>query len=409
MSHVLRNALLPDGRQVDITVTDGRIAAVTPAGTAMPAGSTSDDLGGRLLLPALGEPHAHIDKALTGDSIPNPKGDLMGAIEEWIAAEDRGVLTHDDMVARATAALERLLLNGTTAVRSHINIGGSVGVAYLRAVKQAVKHFEGLMDIQLVALTHQPMTGRDGAHNRAALLEAIELGIDLVGGCPHLDPDPQGLIDNAIRVATDAGIGIDLHTDETLDPDMLSLPLLARSIRDTGFPHPVSASHCVSLSVQPLEVQHSVAKEVAAAGISIIPLPQTNLFLQGWQHPVSMPRGITPIDVLREHGVLVAAGADNVQDPFNPMGRSDGLETAALLVMAAHQLTDVAMDLVSNAVRQVIGLDRVTMQAGDPADFVAIAAPTVRGAMADAPRDRMVYRHGRLVARRTETSAITRS
>lgn len=408
MSHVLRNALLPDGRLVDVTVDNGRIAGIAAAGGPVTAGHSSDDVGGRLLLPALGEPHAHIDKALTGDSIPNPKGDLMGAIEAWIAAEDRGQLGHDDMVERSAAALERLLLNGTTAVRSHINIGGSTGTAYLRAVKEATKRFDGLMDIQLVALTHQPMTGSAGAHNRAALLEAVEMGIDMVGGCPHLDPDPQGLIDNAIRVAADAGIGIDLHTDETLDPGMLTLPLFARAIQETGFPHPVSASHCVSLSVQPLDIQHSVAKEVAAAGISIIPLPQTNLFLQGWQHPVSMPRGITPIDVLREHGVLVAAGADNVQDPFNPMGRSDALETAALLVMAAHQLTDVAMELVSNSVRQVIGLERVDVQIGSPADFVAIAAPSVRGAMADASRDRMVFRHGRLVARRTETSVITR-
>jgi len=403
---VLRNALLADGRSVDLTVDKGRITAVSPAGSPLPAGATIDDLGGRLLLPALGEPHAHIDKALTGDSIPNPKGDLMGAIEAWIAAEDRGQLTHDDMVARATAALERLLLNGTTAVRSHVNIGGSTGASYLRAVKEAVKRFDGLMDIQLVALTHQPISGSDGAHNRAALLEAVELGIDLVGGCPHLDPDPQGLIDNAIRVATEAGIGIDLHVDETLDPNMLTLPMFARAVQETGFPHPVSASHCVSLSVQPLDVQKSVAREVAAAGISIIPLPQTNLFLQGWQHPVSMPRGITPIDVLRDHGVRVAAGADNVQDPFNPMGRSDGLETAALLVMAGHQLPDVAMDLVSNSVREVIGLGRVEMRVGDPADFVAITAPSVRGAMADAPRDRMVFRHGRLVARRTESATI---
>ena len=122
-----------------------------------------------------------------------------------------------------------------------------------------------------------------------------------------------------------------------------------------------------------------------------------------------MPRGIAPIDVLRDHGVRVAAGADNVQDPFNPMGRSDGLETAALLVMAAHQLPPAAMDLVSNAGREVLGLARVEMRVGDPADFFAITAPSVRGAIADAPRDRMVFRQGRLVARRTETATIVRT
>ncbi|MFM8530276.1 MAG: amidohydrolase family protein, partial [Ilumatobacteraceae bacterium] len=227
-------------------------------------------------------------------------------------------------------------------------------------------------------------------------------------GCPHLDPDPQGLIDNALRVASDAGIGVDLHVDETLDPDMLSLSLLARSVLETGFAHDVSASHCVSLSMVPLRVQEVVAREVAEARIAVIPLPQTNLFLQGWEHDVAMPRGIAPINVLRDAGVRVAVGADNVQDPFNPMGRSDALETASLLVMAAHQLPDAAVDLVGNSGREVLGVGRVDMQVGDPADLVAIAAPTVRSAMADAPRDRIVFRRGREVARRTETATINR-
>lgn len=408
MTNVLSNALLPDGRRVDISVEQGRIAAVGAAGTLSTASGSAVDLGGRLVLPGFVEPHAHIDKALTADDVPNRTGDLMGAIDAWVAAAGRGQFTFDDMVTRAQAALERLLLNGTTAVRTHVNVGGGVGVNYLRAVQQAVAGFRDLMDIQVVALTASPMTGAEGAENRAALLEAVALGVDLVGGCPHLDPDPHGLIDNALRVASDAGIGLDLHVDETLDPGMLSLRMLARSVMDTGFPHEVSASHCVSLSMVPRSVQEAVAREVAGARIAVIPLPQTNLFLQGWEHDVAMPRGIAPINVLRDAGVRVAVGADNVQDPFNPMGRSDALETASLLVMAAHQLPDAAVELVGNSGRDVLGVGRVDMKVGDPADLVAIAAPTVRGAMADAPRDRIVFRRGREVARRTETSVIKR-
>ncbi len=158
----------------------------------------------------------------------------------------------------------------------------------------------------------------------------------------------------------------------------------------------------------PIEVQQAVAREAAEARIAVIPLPQTNLFLQGWEHESAMPRGIAPINVLRDAGVRVAVGADNVQDPFNPMGRSDALETASLLVMAAHQLPDAALELVGNCGREVLGVGRVDMRVGDPADLVAIAAPTVRGAMADAPRDRIVYRRGRRVAQRSETAAIVR-
>jgi cytosine deaminase len=43
----------------------------------------------------------------------------------------------------------------------------------------------------------------------------------------------------------------------------------------------------------------------------------------------------------------VAGGADNLQDPFNVVGRADPLETAALLVMAGHLDPATAYDLVA--------------------------------------------------------------
>ena len=51
-----------------------------------------------------------------------------------------------------------------------------------------------------------------------------------------------------------------------------------------------------------------------------------------------MPRGVTAVKALRAAGVNVAAGADNLQDPFNPVGRGDPLETAGLMIMTAHVL-----------------------------------------------------------------------
>jgi cytosine deaminase len=66
--------------------------------------------------------------------------------------------------------------------------------------------------------------------------------------------------------------------------------------------------------------------------------------------------------------------------------------------MAGHVLPDAAYDMVSNNVRRVMGLAPVTFRPGDPADFVAIDAPSIRGAIADAPLDRKVFKNGRLVA-----------
>ena len=404
-AHVYRNARLADGRIVDVHVSDGTIERVDRSRTVAPedAPTRSTDLGGWLLLPAMAEPHAHLDKALTAERVPNPTGDLLGAIDAWVAATTAGVFTHDDMVARVRAALERLLLNGVTAVRSHINAGERSGTRHLLAANEAAADFEGVMDIQFVSLVHTPMTGPGSEPNVQALYDCAELGAGIMGGCPHLEPDAVGAIDVAIRAATETATMIDLHTDETLDPGVLTLRELARRVEAVGFDAGVAASHCVSLGMQPPLVQAEVAREIAGAGIAIVTLPQTNLYLQGRGQPCATPRGLTALHALLDAGVLVAAGADNVQDPFNLVGRSDPLETAALLVMAGHLMPDEAYDLVSNNVRRMMGLAPVTFEAGSPADFVAIDAPSIRGAIADAPADRIVIHAGRVVARTSTT------
>lgn len=416
---LITNARLADGRTVDLEIADGAIAAVTPSGGREPVGGHAGgggtaeigevvDVGGWLVLPAMAEPHAHLDKALTAEMIPNPTGDLAGAIEAWTNAADAGAFTHDDMVARIRAALEKLVLHGVTAVRSHVNCGGGSGVRHLMAVQEAIAPYADIVHVELVALLHSPMTGPEGADNRAALAAAIEAGIDLVGGCPHLEPDGRGSIEVALSAARDAGLPVDLHVDETLDPTMATIRDLARAVVDRGHDTPVTASHCVSLGSMPVATQEEVAGEVAAAGISIITLPQTNLFLQGRDHPSATPRGLTALRALVAAGVRVAAGADNVQDPFNLIGRSDPLETAALMVLAGHVPPDDAYDMVANEARRVMGLAPVRFEVGDPADLVAVDAPSIRATIADAPAARKVFRAGRLVAETTTSHRVDR-
>ena len=91
-----------------------------------------------------------------------------------------------------------------------------------------------LLEIQVVALPSNPMTGPEGRVNRDALDAAIEIGVDLIGGCPHLDPDGPGLIAHSLAVATEAGIGLDLHVDEMLDPKVRRLPFRSRLVRATA-------------------------------------------------------------------------------------------------------------------------------------------------------------------------------
>jgi cytosine deaminase len=95
--------------------------------------------------------------------------------------------------------------------------------------------------------------------------------------------------------------------------------------------------------------------------------------------------------------VNVAAGADNLQDPFNPVGRACPFETAGLMVMTSHLSPGDAWDAVSANSARLMRLESISVAPGDRADLVAVRAATVREAIAFGPNDRMVWHRGRTV------------
>ena len=319
----------------------------------------------------------------------------MGAIEAIEA--HRHLITLDDTIVRAERAARMMLANGVTVIRTHADLTMANGLMSVQALIDVRDRLRGLVEIQVCALTGWPSLGPEGADQRALLRDAIAAGVDLIGGCPHLESDPAAANDLFLTMAAEAGLPVDLHTDETLNPATLGLADLARRVIDTGFAHGVTASHCVSLGLQSEHRQREVAELVADAGISVIALPHTNLFLQGRQHQTAMPRSLTAVAALRAAGVTVAAGADNLQDPFNPVGRADPLETAGLMVMAAHLLPDDALATVTGMSRVAVGLAPSGVQTGARADLVAVPAHTVREAIAMGPQPRFVTSGGQIV------------
>jgi cytosine deaminase len=395
-SLVLRRVTLADGRTTDVAVAAGVITAVDGALPAA-ADATVLDLEGYVLLPAPVEPHAHLDKAFLAERILNPQGHLLGAIEAMDA--NRESLTVEDIAERAERAARLMVVNGTTAIRSHADIVTGHGLRSVEGLVEARRRLGDLVDLQIVALIAWPVTGHAGADHRALVRDALAAGADVVGGCPYLDDDPVEAHEVLLELAAGGGHMVDLHTDETLDLAVLGLRDLARRVGASGFPHRVTASHCVSLGMQPRETQLAVADEVAAAGVGVVTLPQTNLYLQGRETACATPRGLTAIRPLMAAGVRVAGGADNLQDPFNLVGRGDPLETAALLVMAGHLMPDEAYDAVSTVARDVLGLPPVRIEPGCPAELLAVKASGVREAVALAPADRVVIHRGRVVSR----------
>ncbi|GAA3991096.1 hydrolase [Allokutzneria multivorans] len=399
-SLLLRGVRLADGATADVGLRGGKIAEVGPAGS-LTGWPEALELSGYLLLPAPAEPHAHLDKALTTERVENPAGDLVTAIELWRGFSPS--MEHEDIVRRATEAALMSLTSGATAIRTHVDVGGVAGLRCLKAlleVREALKH---RLDLQLVAFVDVPLSGEAGAENRALMRTSVEMGADAVGAFPYADPDPRECHRVCLAIADEFGVPVDLHTDETTDPDVLYLEHFAELVKETGFAHGAAASHCVSLGMQPPEVAARVAESVAAAGISVICLPQTNLGLQSREHTGAPARGLTALRELLAAGVTVAGGGDNVQDPFNPIGRGDPLEAAALLVSAGHLSPRAAYDAVSSGARAAMGLPEVQVRQGFPAELLAIRANGVGDAVARASAERIVIHRGRVVSRTTLT------
>ncbi len=393
-----QRTLFTDGRlgekQVDIFCDEnGRIAAITPAHDRH---NTTHDvevsLAGQLILPSFVEPHSHLDKAFLADRVDNPDGDLMGAIRGLEAV--RHTITFDDTVDRATRAAHLMSRNGVTSVRTHADTTVAGGLTSVSALLEARNRCKDFIDIQVAMLLEWPVTGHDAQSRLSLAREAIASGVHVVGGCPHLDPNPREAVDVLLSLALESGLPLDLHADENLRPDSSDLEHLADIMIKRGISHHVTASHCVSLSTHSTDDIRRIADKVAAAGITVVALPQTNLFLQARDIHSLAPRGITPSTLLRQAGVVVAAGADNLQDPFNLVGRADPLEIANLMMIAAHETAEQAVKMVTTHSHVAVHGTPSSLHVGDTANFVGIRATNLREAIAMGPPDRTVVYGG---------------
>ena len=391
-SILFANVQLIDGSIVDIATDNGLIAWIGTPSQSPAICLKTINLDGYILSTSFVEPHAHLDKAFLADRVSNPAGDLMGAIRGLEAV--RSTITHEDIVERATRALILMSQNGVTSVRTHADTtlsGGLSSVLALLEVKRDCAHF---IDIQVAMLLEWPVTGKAGKERQALARDAISAGIDVVGGCPHLDPDPRGAVEFLLGLAVEAELPLDLHADENMRPDSSDLEHLADIALRDNLSHQMNASHCVALSARTEADIDRIAAKVGAAGITVTALPQTNLFLQERGVSTRPARAITPIHRLQQAGVVVAAGADNLQDPFNLVGRGDPLEIASLLMVSAQVTAPQALQMISAHAHHSIHGVTSSLAVGEPADFTAIPATNIRESIAMGPPDRIVVYGG---------------
>ena len=385
----LANATLADGTRADLTFADGVVDAVLPAGSVSD-GPAVVDLTGYVLTAAAADPHSHLDKSVSLHGQPPAYGDLQNAIDQWLVIGAESDEADHHRRARQTAL--EMLSHGVTAIRSHCNLArGDDPLMPLRALVRLRGELAGVLDLE-IAILPAPDTPTDD------IVAAMQAGADIVGGCPHLAEDPDAELDRLLAVAHRFGTGIDIHADEQLTPHMLSVQSLARRVQQRPVPGTVTAGHCVSLGTLDQATLSGVLTDLRAGGVGVVTLPITNLYLQGWEHPSWTPRGLTALRGLLDAGVTVAAGGDNIRDPFNPVGRADPLETVALLVVAGHLTLDEAMAAATHGSRAVMGLPPAGTATGLVADLLAVKGSDLADIIARAPEDRVVFHRGRVVA-----------
>lgn len=397
---ILQGVTLSSGRVTDIAIDSTTTKIEGIGDIEVSHFDNIEDCKGMVALPAAVEPHAHLDKALLsefGQNVRNHRGDLAGAIKVMKEIQ----ITPEDVFKRAKTAVLEMVGNGTTLIRTHVDVREGVGIANIEPLLELKRWLanENLAELQVAGLIGSPITGRNGRIHRRLLQQAVEGGIDVIGGCPYLEEDSKGALEILMNSAHDAKKPLDLHTDETLDPDIFTLSELIDATEKRGIGAGITASHCVSLGVQELDRQWSVGTQLLELGISVIVLPQTNLYLQARNFTIAPPRGIAPISLLRKIGVTVAAGSDNARDPFCEMGRMDMLETASLLVMAAHLTPDEAWDACSLSGRKVLGHASDGLELGAVADIVLLEGPNFVSAIAKASARRIVIHRGRVSIR----------
>lgn len=368
---LLRGARLTDGRSVDVRLSNGRIEAVGTAGSLTAPGIHGShlDLDGYLLLPAPAEPHAHSDTALTAETGP--------------AADP------PDVQRRTIEAALLQLSHGATAQRTHVRIGDVQALGPLEAVLQAGRALHGLTDLSTVAVPGL-LTGIAGADSLAILRDALKMGATAVGGCPDLDPDPTGYTETVLEVAAEHGCAVDLHTEGDDPAHIARLAAMACGLRPG-----LTLSPCAGLSRLPHDAALRTAGRLAAAGITVTVLPQGGC--TGVQRT-----GIAPVCLLRAAGVRIAAGSGALRDRANPVGRGDPLEAAYLLASQSALPAHDAYGTVSSTARRAMGLAAVRVEAGFPAELMAVRGEQLSGVLSLA-YSRIVIHRGRIVAR---TSAV---
>ncbi len=380
-------------RRHGLATTDFGIA---PDGTLTSErdGLTLVDLGGRLVLPVLVDSHVHLDKAFIVRRTGLPEGGLVDAVK--LSGADAANRSEQDLESRMSQALERAYANGTAAMRTHLDTPDMPHSSLPWQVFDRLRReWRGRVDLQAVALMALERVEHPEFEERCRQIAA--LGGVLGAFIPPRMVSPRQL-DMLFGHADKAGLAVDFHVDETLDPAANGIEMICDSIGRTGYAGSVMAGHCCSLASRDAPDRDRIIDKIAAAGVHVVSLPHSNLFLQDrGAGATPLRRGITTVREMRARGASVHFASDNVQDPFYPYGDFDMIEVFRSAVRTAHLDRDIgewANGLCRDAAVACGFGPYGRIAAGAPADLIICDARDWHDLVGRSFFDRLVLRSG---------------
>lgn len=394
LDFILRNARIARRTDTlhDIAVAQGHIVEIAPA---IISDAPSEDAGGRLVIAGLVDTHIHLDKSCILDRCRCEQGTLQEAIAQ-VAAAKRG-FTEDDIYARGRRTLEKAILQGTTRMRTHVEVDPRIGLKGFHAVKRLKQDYAWGIDLEICVFPQEGLLNDPGTEE--LLIAACETGADLIGGCPYTDSDRAGQIARIFDIARRYDIDIDFHLDFDLDTSWMDIEEVCRQTEAHHYGGRVAVGHVTKLSALPPAQLEKLARRLTEAGVAVTVLPATDLFLMGREHDHNVPRGVAPAHRLVKQGVICSLATNNVLNPYTPFGDCSLVRMANLYANVAQTgtLDDIAgcLDLVTILPARLMNLTDYGIAVGNPADLVVLDCHDAAMAVAEIAQPLLGFKNGR--------------
>ena len=375
---ILTNAKLygQEGRW-DIEIQDGRFKKISVS-EGQKQSENEIDLEGKIVLPPYVEPHIHLDYACTaGTRRWNQRGSVFEGIEIWSERKQLIDESTEDIKKRAKNALKMQIKHGIQHVRTHVDVGDPElkGMKALLEVKEEMKPW---VDLQLVAMPQEGLYTKPNAER--LLIEAIEMGADVIGGIPHYEltrEDGVRSIHRILELAEKYDKLVDVHCDEIDDDQSRYLEVLAGEALKRGIGHRVTASHTTAMASYSNAYTYKLFQTLKKAGIHFVALPKANLHLQGRFDNYPVRRGLTRVKEMLHEGINVCFGLDSIMDPWYPLGDGNLMHVTEIGLHACH-MTDYdhivsALNLVTTNGAKTLGIDQLYgIEQGNEANMIVI-------------------------------------